>query len=249
MSWDVFISHASEDKAAVAKPLAEMLQAKGIKVWYDEFTLNIGDRLRQSIDHGLANSRYGLVVLSPKFFEKKWPQNELDGLISMETPERPRILPVWHQVSADEVKGFSPMLAGRVGISTASGLEHLVAKIISKVFVYRVNDHYGRTYDMNLSECEASGTPIFPAWFRSDPKRISSTWLEKKLKEKAELRIFYKQGWCDGTWFVVDVPNEVGEVINLDQLRDLMPSTATTTTTSTTTTTPSPILPKRTDDQ
>src|SRR5205823_4676318 len=129
---------------------------------------------------------------------------------------------------------------------TASGLENVVAKIISKAFVYRVNDHHGRTHEINLSECEANGTPIVPSWFRSDPKRISSKWLEKKLKERAELRIYYKRGWCDGTWLVVDVPNEVGEVINLDQLRDLMPSTATTTTT---TTTPSPNLPHGAGDQ
>jgi hypothetical protein len=245
MSWDVFISHASEDKAAVAKPLAEMLQAKGIKVWYDEFTLNIGDRLRQSIDHGLANSRYGLVVFSPKFFQKKWPQNELDGLISMETPERPRILPVWHQVSADDVKGFSPMLAGRVGISTASGLEQLVAKIISKVFVYRVNDHYGRTYEINLSECEPHGTPIVPTWFLSEPERISSKWLEQKLRAKVQLRIYFRQDLFDGTWFVIDVANEDGEVLHPDQRDELMP--ATLTTPPPTTTAPPTTFPDRTN--
>jgi hypothetical protein len=55
--WEVFISHASEDKDAVVRPFAEALEARGLKVWYDEFTLRVGDSLRQSIDrgaHGLA---------------------------------------------------------------------------------------------------------------------------------------------------------------------------------------------------
>jgi hypothetical protein len=234
MTWDLFISHASEDKADVARPLAEMLRSKGVNVWYDEFTLRIGDSLRRSIDHGLANSRYGIVVLSPSFFEKKWPQDELDGLLSMETPERTRILPVWHQVTAEQVRQFSPMLAGRLGIATGAGLEDLVGKLISRVMVYRVNDHHGHSHEIDLSKCEAHGTPIVPSWFRSDPKRISSEWLEKRLKERAELRIYYNPAWCGGTWLVVDVPNDDGEVINLDQLQDLMPTTATTTTTTTT---------------
>jgi TIR domain len=78
--WDVFISHASEDKEAIARPLAEALVNAGLKVWYEAFSLKLGDSLRQSIDRGLAQSRYGVVILSPNFFEKQWPQRELNGL-------------------------------------------------------------------------------------------------------------------------------------------------------------------------
>ena len=233
MTWDLFISHASEDKDEIARPLAEMLRLKGVNVWYDEFTLKIGDSLRRSIEHGLAKSRYGVVVLSSQFFKKKWPQDELDGLLSMETSQQTRILPVWHQVTASQVRHFSPILGGRRGISTDSGLEDLVCRIASRVMVYRVSDHHGRSHEIDLTKCEAHDTPIVPSWFRSDPKRISSKWLEKRLKDKSELRIYLSRAWCDGTWFVVDVPNEDGEVINLDQLKDLMPTSATTTTTTT----------------
>jgi hypothetical protein len=233
MTWDLFISHASEDKADVADPLAEILRSRGVNVWYDKFTLKIGDSLRRSIDHGLANSRYGVVVLSPMFFEKKWSQDELDGLLSMETPQRTRILPVWHQVTAEQVRQFSPILAGRLGIATGAGLKNLVGKLISRVMVYRINDHHSRSHLIDLTKCEAHGTPIVPSWFRSDPKRISSKWLEKRLKDKAELCIYLNPSLCGGTWLVVDVPNEDGEVINIDQLHDLMPTTATTTTTTT----------------
>lgn len=77
--WDVFISHASEDKEAVVRPMAAALVQAGLRVWYDEFTLTLGDGLRESIDRGLAQSRYGIVVLSPSFFGKRWPQQELSG--------------------------------------------------------------------------------------------------------------------------------------------------------------------------
>ena len=83
--YDFFISHASEDKEGFVRQLAETLEAKGAGVWYDEFTLNVGDSLRREVDRGLASSRFGVVVLSEAFFKKEWPQRELDGLVALET--------------------------------------------------------------------------------------------------------------------------------------------------------------------
>lgn len=71
--WDAFISHASEDKESIAEPIAKALTQRGYKVWYDSFCLKLGDNLRKSIDEGLSRSRYGVVILSPSFFAKKWP--------------------------------------------------------------------------------------------------------------------------------------------------------------------------------
>lgn len=82
MLYDVFISHASEDKDEFVHPLAELLREQHLEVWYDEFSLNVGDSLRRSIDRGLSQSRYGIVVLSPSFFRKQWSQWELDGLVA-----------------------------------------------------------------------------------------------------------------------------------------------------------------------
>jgi hypothetical protein len=70
--WDVFISHASEDKDFV-RPLAVSLNQLGVDVWYDEFALELGDSLSKSIDKGLVNCKYGLVVISPAFIGKGWP--------------------------------------------------------------------------------------------------------------------------------------------------------------------------------
>jgi len=129
--WDVFISHASEDKEAIARPLADALTSKALKVWYDEFSLAIGDSLRQSIDRGLSYSRYGVVILSPRFFEKHWPQQELNGLATKEVGGKKVILPVWHEVDFEEVRQYSPTLADKYAVSSKLGLENVVEKLLA----------------------------------------------------------------------------------------------------------------------
>jgi formylglycine-generating enzyme required for sulfatase activity len=128
--WDVFISHAWEDKEEVARPLAEAMRRAGLRVWYDEFTLTLGDSLRRSIDHGLAQSRYGIVVLTPHFFAKEWPQRELDGLVAKEVSSGKTILPVWHNVTWEDVNRFSPTLADKLAVSTAKGLDAVIEEIL-----------------------------------------------------------------------------------------------------------------------
>jgi len=131
--WDIFISHASEDKDAVARPLAEHLRSLGLTVWYDEFTLSLGDSLRQSIDYGLANSKFGVVILSPDFFSKNWPTRELDGLFAKETYSGKVILPVWHNIDQAGVSKRSPMLADRIAAITSKGLDVVVREIMRVV--------------------------------------------------------------------------------------------------------------------
>ena len=118
-TYDFFIAHASEDKEDFVRRLAETLRVKEAQVWYDEFTLKVGDSLRREIDRGLANSRFGVVVLSKHFFSKEWPQRELDGLWSRDIEGTTRILPIWHEISKDEVARYSPMLADRVALNTS----------------------------------------------------------------------------------------------------------------------------------
>ena len=124
--WDAFISHASEDKDDFVRPLAEGLKKRGMTVWFDEFELKVGDSLRGSIDRGLSRSRFGIVVLSPHFFEKRWPQNELDGLFARETGDAKVILPVWHNIDAEGVRRFSSILTGRFATSSSKGLKTVI---------------------------------------------------------------------------------------------------------------------------
>lgn len=129
-SFDVFISHASEDKDSVVRPLAESLQAAGLSVWYDEFELRIGDSLRRKIDRGLSSSRFGIVVLSQAFFGKGWPEYELDGLVTRAVSGDQILLPIWHNVSKQEVISYSPSLADRLARSTAT---HTVDEIAAEI--------------------------------------------------------------------------------------------------------------------
>lgn len=127
---DVFISHASEDKDEVVRPLAEALRAGGLDVWYDEFALRIGDSLRRKIDQGLSNSRFGVVVLSQAFFGKGWPEYELDGLVSRSVSGEQVLLPIWHNVSKREVMQYSSSLADKLARSTAT---HTVEEIAGEI--------------------------------------------------------------------------------------------------------------------
>jgi hypothetical protein len=130
MDWDVFISHAWEDKESFVRPLAKALEAEGLRVWFDEFTLTVGGSLRRSIDRGLANSRYGIVILSESFFKKEWPQKELDGLAVREVSGEKVILPVWHNITAEQVSKYSPTLADRIAVSSSRGLKYVVAELL-----------------------------------------------------------------------------------------------------------------------
>ena len=116
--YDVFISHASEDKEEVARPLAEALRKNGLSVWYDEFELKIGDSLRRKIDKGIANSNFGIIVISRDFISKGWTNYELDGLISKAVNGEQTMLPFWHNVTKREVINYSPSLADKLARST-----------------------------------------------------------------------------------------------------------------------------------
>lgn len=131
--WDVFISHASEDKESFVRPLANALIAEGLKVWFDEFTLRLGDSLRRKIDSGLVASRFGIVVLSPAFFQKEWPQKELDGLFARESGGQKVILPIWHCLGHDEIAKYSPMLADRLAEVSSNDLPDIVAHVLEAV--------------------------------------------------------------------------------------------------------------------
>lgn len=127
---DVFISHASEDKDDFVRPLANSLISHGLNVWYDEMTLKIGDSLRQKIDRGLANSRVGLVVLSPSFINKGWTNYELDGIVTRAVSGEQVLLPIWHNITKQQVVDFSPSLADKVARSTAT---HTIEDIANEI--------------------------------------------------------------------------------------------------------------------
>lgn len=133
--YDLFISHASEDKDEFVRPLAETLENLGVRVWYDEFTLKVGDSLRKSIDHGLVRSRFGTVIISSSFCSKNWTQYELDSMVAREMDGHKMILPIWHKVTKNDVINFSPSLADKVALNTSLNSIEEIAGQLAKVIL------------------------------------------------------------------------------------------------------------------
>jgi hypothetical protein len=128
--WDVFISHASEDKPYV-DPLVMKLGQAGISVWYNRLVLEWGDDLRSRIDGGLINCRYGIVVLSKAFLrKKKWTEHELNSLFARERVGQKLILPIWHDITREDLLTYSPSLADRMAkIANTDSYEDIVATL------------------------------------------------------------------------------------------------------------------------
>ena len=141
--YDAFISHASEDKDGLVRDIANQLQNMGFNIWYDETVLSVGSGLRTSIDQGLLNSDFGIVVLSKSFFDKGWTNYELDGLVTLRMENPGRILPLWHEIEKSDVVHYSPSLANIVAISTKSkNTSQIVGEIQKSLghFTYTADD-------------------------------------------------------------------------------------------------------------
>lgn len=135
--YDVFISHATEDKEDVVRPLVDYLKIKGITVWYDEFELKIGDSLRRKIDQGLSKSRFGIVVISKAFINKGWTNYELDGLMTKAISGQQTLLPIWHKILKQEVIDYSPSLADKVARNTSSETIEEIAEEIAEMILQK----------------------------------------------------------------------------------------------------------------
>ncbi len=164
-TWDVFISHASEDKDTIARPLARRLETNGIRVWIDEQELVLGDSLRKKIDSGLSASKWGVVILSPSFLSKEWPQAELDALVTRELNGERVLLPVWHRITAKELAKASPLLASRLGIDWARGIDVVCDAILGALSTRKVAASASST---------AERPTDFPTlWFTTDPRDVA----------------------------------------------------------------------------
>ena len=137
-----FISHDSRDKSSVAEPIAVGLQKLMCPVWYDQFSLKVGDSLRESIERGIKEARTCVVVLSKNFFSNAgWTKAEFDSIYTKEIVEKKRVmLPVWHDVSRDQVYEYSPRLADRVGISTALDMDEIVRRLYLAIEAPKVGE-------------------------------------------------------------------------------------------------------------
>src|SRR5437762_2444001 len=102
--WDVFICHASEDKEDFARPLADALRKEGVRVWFDDFEIGLGDSIAQKIERGLANSTAGIIILSQHSLSKNWPQYEASAIKQMHLTDSMRLIPVLKDLSFEELR-------------------------------------------------------------------------------------------------------------------------------------------------
>jgi hypothetical protein len=212
--WDVFISHASEDKTDVVEPLAAELKTYGINVWYDNWTLKLGDSLRKKIDEGLKDSKYGIVVLSPSFLKKDWTNKELAGLMQKEVAYSKEnvILPVWHNITPREVFEYSPMISDKLGTNTNYGIPHVAKQIFEVIkgeilsqeisenkqyfvpnisYKYFANESSGDVHEYGLILSAELNSPPFLKGFK-----MSLIW-PKEVKIKYQNGLIIKR---DSTW-------------------------------------------------
>ena len=194
MDFDIFLSHASEDKASVVRPLVSLLRARNLRVWLDESELKLGDSLRAAIDRALSRSRFGLVVLSPAFLSKQWTRKELSALVARDAASADTvILPIWHNLTARQVAKAVPMLADAVAVSTAQGLSHVADRVELAVASRagaegRVHGRKQPAPHHDLAVLREKR--IEEASFRL--RRALLTYKKKKKKKKAQSRTKFK---------------------------------------------------------
>ena len=127
--FDIFISHASEDKENIARPLTKALYRWGYNVFLDELFIKMGDSISSRINVALNEADHCIVILSQAFFSKPWAVSELQSIINMNISQRKRILPIWHGITHDKVVEHVPLLADFRAADSSDGIDRLVYQI------------------------------------------------------------------------------------------------------------------------
>lgn len=130
--YDVFLSHAYEDKSSFSNELAHALKKAGLKIWYSGFELKVGDPIAESINEALKDARFGIVIISPVYLRKQWAMNELNALFASETAGK-KILPVYHNIKVADVINAFPLIADRFALSSDQDMQHIVNSLLQVV--------------------------------------------------------------------------------------------------------------------
>ena len=129
---DVFLCHAWDDRQGSAKDLHDLLVAAGVKVWFSEKDLGLGVPMMRAIDKGLANSRVGLVLVTPAMLAKLRKEcvadKELSALLA-----RNQLVPIVHNTTYESLRNVSPLLASRTGLDTAEDSMAVIAAKIAEL--------------------------------------------------------------------------------------------------------------------
>ena len=130
-----FISHDYRDKQEIAMPLALKLSELGIPVWFDEFSLKLGDSLRESIEKGIKETDFCILILTKNFLTNKgWTKTEFNSVFAKEIVQENKVmLPIWHNVSKKEVYECSPSLVDRLAAKWSEGVQSVAQRIKNKI--------------------------------------------------------------------------------------------------------------------
>jgi hypothetical protein len=126
---DVFLCHAWDDRAAAAKELHDLLESRGVSVWFSEKDVALGTPLLREIDKGLAKSRVGIVLVTPALLRRLQGESIADKELSV-LLARDQLVPIVHGTTYEALRDVSPMLASRTGLST---VENSMAVVASKL--------------------------------------------------------------------------------------------------------------------
>lgn len=132
-SFDVFLSHASEDYEGVALPLQQRLEARGVRVWLDRAQLDPGAFLASGLHDGLTQARLMLGLFSPRYLRKYWTGVERNAVYALEANGRIRLIPVLHEMGQDDLLDLDALTAGRLWLTTADGLDAVAARVASMI--------------------------------------------------------------------------------------------------------------------
>jgi len=200
-TWDIFISHASPDKPWV-RGLATALRNNGITVWFDEDTLEWGEDLLHGINGGLKNCQRAILVLSKAYLAgRKWTEAELSALFTREKLGRPLILPIWHGVTAEDLKQYNLMIAGRVAKISESDNYDDIVRAVRKVL--------GR--EQTLEPTDPGQAPIAARPQDGTDKRelVAYAWYEQKGPNAKRAKIYIRRSdFMRGQFVLIDEENE-----------------------------------------
>lgn len=129
---DVFLCHAWDDRQGPAKELHELLVAAGVKVWFSEKDLGLGVPMMRAIDKGLANSRIGLVLVTPALLARLPKESVADKELSALLAGN-QLVPIVHNTTYEALRNVSPLLASRSGLDTVEDSMAVVAAKIAEL--------------------------------------------------------------------------------------------------------------------
>ena len=126
---DVFLCHAWDDRGGAAKELHDLLESRGVSVWFSEKDVALGTPLLREIDRGLAKSRVGIVLVTPALLRRLQGEGiadkELSALLA-----RDLLVPIVHGTTYETLREVSPLLGSRSGLNTA---ENTMANVAAKL--------------------------------------------------------------------------------------------------------------------